>query len=157
MDRFKEASFIIKSVNEYQLGTMDEPSFIKAICGYFDCIKKQNLTKSDLKFLKYISNMCGIPHYYDLMVGKFGHEDRINDFDLNTLSSSIYESTLHVDDQVKLHKYQKQVINLFKKDCNNRYFLSATTSFGKTYLIYEIIKRMEYKNIILIFPTIALL
>lgn len=157
MDRFKEASFIIKSVNEYQLGTMDEPSFIKAICGYFDCIKKQNLTKSDLKFLKYISNMCGIPHYYDLMVGKFGHEDRINDFDLNTLSSSIYESTLHVDDQVKLHKYQKQVINQFNKDCNNRYFLSATTSFGKTFLIYEIIKKLEYKNVALIFPTIALL
>ncbi|MEH0092373.1 helicase-related protein [Vibrio metschnikovii] len=157
MDRFEEASFIIKSVNEYQLGTMDEPSFINAICGYFDRIKKQNLTESDLKFLKYISNMCGIPHYYDLMVGKFGHEDSINDFDLNTLSSSIYESTLYVDDQVKLHKYQKQVINLFDKDCNNRYFLSATTSFGKTYLIYEIIKKMKYINIILIFPTIALL
>ncbi|EPG0607697.1 DEAD/DEAH box helicase family protein [Vibrio fluvialis] len=157
MDRFEEASFIVKSINKYQLGTMDEPTFIKNICSYFDRMKKQNLTSSDLKFLKYISNMCGIPHYYDLMVGKFGHEDRINDFDLNTLSSSIYESTLHVDAEVKIHKYQKQVLSLFNKGCNNRYFLSATTSFGKTYLIYEIIKRMEYNNVILIFPTIALL
>ncbi|ELA7318515.1 DEAD/DEAH box helicase family protein [Vibrio parahaemolyticus] len=157
MDRFEEASFIIKSVNEYQLGGIDEPNFIKAVCSYFDRIKKQDLTNSDLKFLKYISNMCGIPHYYDLMVGKFGHENNINDFDLNTLSSSIYESTLYVDDQVKIHKYQKQVLLLFNKGCENRYFISATTSFGKTYLIYEIIKRMGYKNIVLIFPTIALL
>lgn len=157
MDRFEEASFIIRSVNEYQLGTMDEPLFIKNICGYFDRIKKQDLTKSDLKFLKYISNMCGIPHYYDLMVGKFGHEDKISNFDLNTLASCVYESTLYVDNQVKIHKYQKQVLSLFKKHHKNRYFLSATTSFGKTYLIYEIIKKMEYKNIVLIFPTIALL
>lgn len=157
MDRFEEASSIIKSVNDYQLGTMDEPLFIKNICGYFDRIKKQDLTNSDLKFLKYISNMCGIPHYYDLMVGKFGHEDKINNFDLNTLSSNIYESTLYVDENVKIHKYQKQVLSLFNEDRDNRFFLSATTSFGKTYLIYEIIKRMKYRNIILIFPTIALL
>lgn len=101
--------------------------------------------------------MCGIPHYYDLMVGKFGHEDKINNFDLNTLSSNIYESTLYVDENVKIHKYQKQVLSLFNEDRDNRFFLSATTSFGKTYLIYEIIKRMKYRNIILIFPTIALL
>ncbi|EJG0170062.1 hypothetical protein DC890_RS15585, partial [Vibrio parahaemolyticus] len=125
MDRFEEASFIIKSVNEYQLGGIDEPNFIKAVCSYFDRIKKQDLTNSDLKFLKYISNMCGIPHYYDLMVGKFGHENNINNFDLNTLSSSIYESTLYVDDQVKIHKYQKQVLLLFNKGCENRYFISA--------------------------------
>ncbi|WP_431787095.1 helicase-related protein [Vibrio harveyi] len=157
MDRFEEASFIIKSINDYQLGVLDEPNFIRITCAYFDRIKRSNLTKSDLKFLKYISNMCGIPHYYDLMVGKFGHDDVINDFDLNTLSSSIYESTLYVDEQTKIHKYQKQVLNLFKEDRKNRYFLSATTSFGKTYLIYEIIKKMKYRNVILIFPTIALL
>lgn len=157
MDRFEEASFIIKSVSDYQLDLMDEPTFIKNVCGYFDRVKKQDLTRSDLKFLKYISNMCGIPHYYDLMVGKFGHEDKIDDFDLNTLSASIYESTLYVDDQVKIHKYQKQVLDLFNESNRNRFFLSATTSFGKTYLIYEVIRKMDYRNIVLIFPTIALL
>lgn len=157
MDRLEEASFIIKSINDFQLGILEEPTFIKYVCAYFDRMKGLELTEADLKFMKYISNMCGIPHYYDLMVGKFGHDNKINNFDLNTLSSSIYESTLHVDDQVKIHRYQKQVLNLFNANKNNRYFLSATTSFGKTYLIYEIIKRMKYKNIVLIFPTIALL
>lgn len=157
MDRFEEASFIIKSINEYQSDKMDEPTFIKNICGYFDKIKKLTLSSSDLKFLKYISNMCGIPHYYDLIVTKFAHEDKISNFDLNTLSSSIYESTLYVDEKIKIHKYQKKVLNLFKRKQSNRFFLSATTSFGKTYLIYEIIKKMNYNNIVLIFPTIALL
>ena len=45
----------------------------------------------------------------------------------------------------------------FEKNKQNRYFLSASTSFGKTHLVYDIIEKMEYKNIVLIFPTVALL
>src|SRR5690606_7305889 len=55
------------------------------------------------------------------------------------------------------HKYQKEIIDRFEVDKRNRLFLSASTSFGKTHLVFEVIKKMEYENIVLIFPTIALL
>ena len=42
-----------------------------------------------------------------------------------------------------IHKYQKKVLDSFEKGKLNHYFLSASTSFGKTYLIYEIIKNYD--------------
>ena len=50
-----------------------------------------------------------------------------------------------------------QILDLFETGKLNRYFLSASTSFGKTHIVFEIIKKMNYKNVVLIFPTIALL
>ncbi len=157
MDRIKEASIVVKALNKYFREEIPNYEFITIVCGYFDKIKDIELTPSDLKFLKYISNIAGIPHYYDLLSDKFNHNLEFNEYDLNTLSSIIYESTLHIDKDIKIHKYQKEVLNLFDIDKQNRFFLSASTSFGKTFLIYEIIKKMQYKNIVLIFPTIALL
>jgi len=157
MDRIKEASIVVKALNKYFREEIPNYEFITIVCGYFDKIKDIELTPSDLKFLKYISNIAGIPHYYDLLFDKFNHNEEFNKYDLNTLSSIIYESTLHIDKDIKIHKYQKEVLNLFDIERQNRFFLSASTSFGKTFLIYEIIKKMQYKNIVLIFPTIALL
>ena len=62
-----------------------------------------------------------------------------------------------VGDGVMLHRYQKEVLNMFTKEHRNRYFLSAATSFGKTFLIYEVVRKMRYSNIAFIFPTISLL
>ncbi|MFT6778854.1 MAG: hypothetical protein ACJAV1_002797 [Paraglaciecola sp.] len=157
MDKFKEAAFIIKELNNFKNDITDAPYFITKVCAYFDKIKNEDLTKSDLKFLKYISNAAGIPHYYDLLISKFGKSDDIDDYDLNTLSACIYESTLHIDENIKIHRYQKEVLDKFIPNEQNRYFLSATTSFGKTFLIYEIVRKLQYNNIVLIFPTIALL
>jgi len=157
MDRIKEASIVVKELNKYFKQEIKNYEFITIVCGYFDKIKNIELTPSDLKFLKYISNIAGIPHYYDLLFDKFNHREEFNKYDLNTLSSIIHESTLHIDKDIKIHKYQKEVLNLFGVEKQNRFFLSASTSFGKTFLIYEIIKKMQYKNIVLIFPTIALL
>jgi len=56
-----------------------------------------------------------------------------------------------------LHRFQKEILRSFEFGKLNRYFLSASTSFGKTHLTYEVIKKMKYENVILIFPTVALL
>jgi len=45
----------------------------------------------------------------------------------------------------------------FSPEKENRYVLTAPTSFGKTYLIYEIMSKMDYNNILLVFPSISLL
>lgn len=158
MDRVKEASNLVRQLNAYRKKEIEDYAFIKIVCSYFDKVKDLDfLSPSDLKFLKYISNVAGIPHYYDLLFSKFNHTESFDKYDLNTFSSLLYESSLHVDEEIKIHKYQKKVLDSFEKGKLNHYFLSASTSFGKTYLIYEIIKKMEYKNIILVFPTIALL
>lgn len=58
-----------------------------------------------------------------------------------------------------LDKRQKEVIDSFLSLENKRILVSAPTSFGKTFLLREIIfmNRTRYKNILLLFPTIALL
>lgn len=58
-----------------------------------------------------------------------------------------------------LDRKQKEVIDTFMSLENKRILVSAPTSFGKTFLLREIIfmNRARYKNILLLFPTIALL
>jgi cellobiose-specific phosphotransferase system component IIB len=158
MDRIEKASNAIKNINEFRNGIISEAKLTTKICDYFDFIKERELTPSDLKFLKYISNIVGIPHYYDLLMKVFQKDsEEISVFNLNTLSSIIYESTLYVDEHIKLHKHQMSILDRFDISKQNRIFLSASTSFGKTYLVYEIIKKMGYQNVVLMFPTIALL
>jgi hypothetical protein len=157
MDKIKEAANIITQINKYRDGSVRDFELINSICSYFDNIKQKELSISDLKFMKYISNVVGIPHYYDLL-SKFNQKiDKINNFDLNTFSSIFYESTLCRDTNIKIHKYQEKILDSFKIGKQNRFFLSASTSFGKTFIAYEIIKKMKYNNVVLIFPTIALL
>ncbi|MCB4758074.1 MAG: DEAD/DEAH box helicase family protein [Sulfurovum sp.] len=157
MDRVQKTSSVIKQLNNLFEGKIKDYEFINVVCSYFDIIKEDKLSPSDLKFLKYISNIAGVPHYYDLLFSKFNHDESFNKYDLNTVSSIIYESTLYIDENIKIHRYQKKILNKYRQGKQNRFFLSASTSFGKTFLIYEIIKKMNYKNIVLIFPTIALL
>jgi hypothetical protein len=156
MDRIKEAAAIIIDINKYRVGELNDYNLIKSVCYYYDSIKDEALSDADLRFLKYISNSVGIPHYFDLL-RKFEHKTDINNYDLNTLSSLLYESTLIISPDNKVHKYQKNILDSFLPGNLNRYFLSASTSFGKTFIVFEIIKKMQYKNVVLIFPTIALL
>lgn len=156
MDRVEEASHIVKSLNAYRNDELKDFELIKIVCSYFDKIKNEDLSEADLNFLKYISNVIGIPHFYDLLE-KFEKDITLNSFDLNTLSAVIYESTLNLSKNNKVHKYQKEILELFKPGQLNRYFLSASTSFGKTHIVFEIVKQMNYDNVVLIFPTIALL
>lgn len=157
MDRFEEASNVIVDINRYGNNEIEGHILVKTVCHYFDGIKDEELTESDYKFLKYISNKSGIPHFFDILESRFNHNTSFEDIDLNTFSSMFYESTLHTDKDSKLHKYQKLILDKFSTTSLNRYFLSASTSFGKTYIAFEVIKKMQYKNIVLIFPTIALL
>lgn len=156
MDRFEKAIDVIKNINRNRKGELEDYKLVTSICSYFDSVRNKQLTQGDLQFLKYISSIIGIPHYYDLL-NKFDINTELEEIGLNTLSSFICDSTLYTDEESQLHKYQKRVLEYFKKEQLNRFFLSASTSFGKTHLVYEIVKKIDYNNILLIFPTIALL
>ncbi|MCM1004157.1 MAG: hypothetical protein NC408_07435 [Candidatus Gastranaerophilales bacterium] len=157
MDRRKETCSIIKSINAYKNNQLANYELIKQICNYFDLIKNEKLTQADLKFLKYISNISGIPHYYDLLYSGFNRNIDIEDYSLKTFAAELYETSLYLPNMNKTHQYQKEILDKFDTNKINRFFLSASTSFGKTHLVYDILLKMKYKNIALIFPTIALL
>lgn len=157
MDRIEETTNVLRQINKFNSKEISDDILIKSVCDYFNEIKNDSLNQSDLKFLKYISNIAGIPHYFDILNSQFNQETEIEEYDLNTFSSLLYESTLHTNENLKVHKYQMKIMDLFQTGKLNRYFLSASTSFGKTHIVFEIIKKMNYGNVVLIFPTIALL
>ena len=76
----------------------------------------------------------------------------------NTISSIILSQTNRsvVNKDIILNRYQMEILNILN---DNNLFLSAPTSFGKTFLMLEFIKRNEKKlnNIIFIIPTLALM
>lgn len=156
MDRVKETAFIIKQLNRLNNNEIQNDEFIKDVCCYFDEIKKYKLNEFDFNFLRYISDKSGIPLYFD-MLKNFDHKLDFSNINLQTFSSILYETTLCTDEKNSVHKYQKDVLDKFQKDQKNRFLLTASTSFGKTFLVYEIIRKMNYNNILLIFPSIALL
>lgn len=157
MDKRQKIIAVIKSLHRYQDKLIETPEIIRVVCDYYDFIKSTKLSESDLQFLTKIANVIGIPHYFDHLKHFQDSEIFLDDFSLNAFSAQIYESSLYTGENSKLHKYQKQILSLFTTNVLNRYFLSASTSFGKTHLVYEIMKKMRYKKIVLIFPTIALL
>jgi len=157
MDRIEETINVLRQINKFNLKEISDDILIKSVCDYFNEIKNDSLNQSDLKFLKYISSVAGIPHYFDILNTQFNQTTEIEEYNLNTFSSLLYESTLHTNENLKVHKFQMKIMDLFEIGKLNRYFLSASTSFGKTHIVFEIIKKMNYRNVVLIFPTIALL
>lgn len=160
MDRQQRTLDVVIALNQFQNQELPRYKFLEKVCEYFDFIKSEELDDSDYRFLIHLSSKAGVPHYYDIL-HKF-NEDKIllkneENVKLDVISALIFESTLYTNENSKLHLYQKEVLDFFTTEKLNRYFLSASTSFGKTHLVYEIINKMNYKNVILIFPSIALL
>jgi hypothetical protein len=157
MDKQARATDLIKHLYQYRNNEeLDSGSFILELCRYNNCLSKEDSTMGQLAFLQMLATEVGIPQYFDLYCKM--HEIKAkSDYFLDDLSQAVANSSLCTDENVCLHRYQKFVLDKFKADKENRFFLTAATSFGKTFLVYEIIRKLKYTNILLIFPTIALL
>ena len=155
MDKSKAAADAVKLINQAKEDSNLQPLMIKAVCSFFDIMKGEELSQADRLFLHYLANQAGIPQYYYPMlnIGEYVDEE----VTLQTFSNYINESSLIVGEGVMLHRYQKELLERFKRGQRNRIFLSASTSFGKTFLIYEIVRKMAYTNVAFIFPTLSLL
>lgn len=75
----------------------------------------------------------------------------------NDAVSGLYRS--QVNENNLLDKSQKEIIDTFQSISPHRLLVSAPTSYGKTFLMREIVflNKDRYKNILLVFPTVALL
>lgn len=155
MDKPEAACNAIVQINRAKDNPVYRPEMIKAVCECFDFMKDKEMSHADRLFLHYLANQAGLPQYYYPMLG-IGDEVEDN-ISLQTFGNFLKESALVVGEEVSLHRYQKEILDKFSQNQVNRFFLSASTSFGKTFLVYEIIRKMQYRNIMLIYPTIALL
>lgn len=75
------------------------------------------------------------------------------DFTLDSLLYNAFAQS-QLDDSVAMHPEQIQIINEIKS--HNAIIISAPTSFGKTFCVFEYIARTQPQNIVLIVPTLAL-
>lgn len=156
MDRLERTANIIKAYYSYKKNS-DAATFVKEVCGFFDFIKSEPISESDMNFLIFLANEAGIPQYFDLFKDKFT-DCRISNENIKTLTlSALFHDASLIRGDSKLHRYQKNVLDNFKMREKNRFVLTAPTSFGKTFLVYEIIQKMQYQNVLLIFPAISLL
>jgi hypothetical protein len=157
MDKQERAADLIRHLYQYRNNEeKDNGSFILELCRYYNSLTEEDSTKGQLAFLQMLATEVGIPQYFDLFY-RMHEVKEDNDYSLCELSQVVANSALYTAENVCLHRYQKNVLDRFSKDKKNRFFLTAATSFGKTFLVYEIIRKIKYKNILLIFPTIALL
>lgn len=59
-----------------------------------------------------------------------------------------------IDSSIAMHPEQLQIVSMIKE--NDASIISAPTSFGKTFCIFEYIVKYRPKNVVLIVPTLAL-
>lgn len=158
MGFYSKASDLITLVNNFK-GTREEhTTLVKEVCDLFDLsVYEKNFSDVTIALLYFFSNLIGVPQYFDLFC-KLNNIDHFDSFsNMLILGSLIKESSLMIDKDTKVHIFQKEVIDRFDKNTCNRFIISAPTSFGKTFIIYHLIEKMNYENIVLIFPTISLL
>lgn len=74
-----------------------------------------------------------------------------------SFESALYNglSISHLDNRISLHPEQLNIINIFES--NKGTILSAPTSFGKTFTVFEYIARNRPKCIVMVVPTLALI
>lgn len=148
---------LIRYINRYD---GSEDMFIKlrdVICEISD--KSIDFDDNLMKDLLYIASQ---------KLRTFGY-NKLNNFDISGLFEEMDNSFAYQNYAINeyytsetgilLDKNQKDIINLFQSSEKKRLLVSAPTSFGKTFILREIIflNRLRYNNILLIFPTISLL
>ena len=86
-----------------------------------------------MNFLLFLANEAGVPQYFDLLKDKFT-DCRISDENINALTlSALFHDASLIRGNSKLHRYQKNVLDSFTARQQNRFVLTAPTSFGKTF------------------------
>ena len=113
MDKSKAAINAIKLINQAKRDIDLRPLMIKAVCSYFDLMKDNELSQSDKLFMHYLANQVGIPQYYYPMLNVGTDVDK--EVSLQTFCNYVQESSMVVGDGVMLHRYQKEVLNMFTK------------------------------------------
>lgn len=126
MDKIKEISDIVIELNKFEKKVITDYEFIQKVCAFFDEIKDEKFTTSDIQFLEYIANKSGVPMFFD-MLKLFKHNLKLTDVSLSSLASFIYEGSLFTSDNIFLHKYQNDILTKYDINSPHRFLLTAST------------------------------
>lgn len=76
-----------------------------------------------------------------------------SDFSFNSIIYNAF-ATSEIDENISMHPEQIKIISVIKENAAS--VISAPTSFGKTFCIFEYIIKYQPNNVVLIVPTLAL-
>ncbi len=157
LNLLKEATQLI---NKYELSDGDKNRLKDILC-YLSEWRNNNPSE-----LEQYPQLDFVLYNASRKLRTFGY-NRLNNFNNKTINSdnalaeikeNVIDEFYKTESGFVLDKAQKDVLDTFE-NANGKLFLSAPTSFGKTFLLQEIIyKHSEtYNNIIIVLPTVALL
>ena len=150
---------LLSLVNTTELSVEQIGRMKDLVCFLSEKKKVSMATEEEKKRLEYILYSASV------RMRTFGY-NRLNSFSAEKINTDVISQIKDdcVADYYKtetgyvLDKQQKAVLDYFEQH-QGRLFLSAPTSFGKTFLLQEIIYRNydSFDNIIIVLPTVALL
>lgn len=157
LNLLKEATHLI---NKYELSDLDKNRLKDILC-YLSEWRNNNRSE-----LEQYPQLDFVLYNASRKLRTFGY-NRLNNFDnvvinsdnaLAEIKENVIDELYKTESGFVLDKAQKDVLDTFE-NANEKLFLSAPTSFGKTFLLKEIIYRHNenYNNIVIVLPTVALL
>lgn len=153
------AKHLLSAINQYDPSTAETAERLRDLVCW---ISDQGELKKDptIAELLYIASkkmrVFGYNKLNKFIVDPSPNVSFIDDISSQAIQS-LYQS--NSDKEITLDKSQKEVIDFYQSLSPRRMLVSAPTSYGKTFLMREIVflNRNRYKNILLVFPTVALL
>ncbi len=157
LNLLKEATRLI---NKYEFSDVDKNRLKDILC-YLSEWRNNNRSE-----LEQYPQLDFVLYNASRKLRTFGY-NRLNNFDnvvinsdnaLAEIKENVIDELYKTESGFVLDKAQKDVLDTFE-NANEKLFLSAPTSFGKTFLLKEIIYRHHenYNNIVIVLPTVALL
>lgn len=151
-------SLLLQAINNYNADDEKSVNHLRDLVCWVsdnDALKKDSVIKELLYVASQKMRMFGynaLNHFSEYP----GRNTAISEMS-NDAIKGLYRS--QVNEQNLLDKTQKEVIDIFQSTVPHRLLVSAPTSYGKTFLMREIVflNKNRYKKILLVFPTVALL
>lgn len=153
---------LLDAINKYNEDDVDSKNRLRdlvCIISENDSVKSDPLIKELLYTASHKMRIFG----YNVQNG-FYKQENINEKHISELQALYNQSIVNmyrskVRNNNILDKSQKSIIDFYQSLDIKRMLISAPTSYGKTFIMREILylNQEKYKNILLVFPTVALL
>lgn len=155
-------NLLLDAINKYNEDDVDSKNRLRdlvCIISENDSVKSDPLIKELLYTASHKMRILG----YNVQNG-FYKQENINEKHISELQALYNQSIVNmyrskVRNNNILDKSQKSIIDFYQSLDIKRMLISAPTSYGKTFIMREILylNQEKYKNILLVFPTVALL
>lgn len=150
---------LLSLINKSQLNDQQTTKIKNLICYLSEARKNNEISPDDIALVEntlFFASMKLRTFGYNRLNGLV--TEKIENNPIDFLRDECIAEYYKTETGFVLDRMQKLALDTFESE-NKKLFLSAPTSFGKTFLLKEIIYRnsQQYKNIVIVLPTVALL